>query len=237
MSWLSVENGLRALTIGEKLCAWQHCYYHRLLCTHCIVQNYIEHCASVIIDCSQSFHTNCCGKSCFMEIPGIKHLKQKKFMRNAIFTLVLLVSGFICSSQQSENYFKMGEQKWPLLYSEIANESYGSKSKFEIDLMVDSHDILKSKTFVWLSIAGNTVAELSDGIYYFSSTDLGHRSAFRFNGSVFINNQERKITKGSFSVDKKPGQLKIQFDFTLENGQTVKGYYEGASKTIDRSSS
>jgi hypothetical protein len=76
--------------------------------------------------------------------------------------------------------------------------------------------------------------ELSDGIYYFSSNCLNQRSAFEFNGSVFINNSKQKITKGMFSIKKLSSRDKMQFDLTLENGQTVTGVYYGASKKIDR---
>ena len=75
-------------------------------------------------------------------------------MRNILLTFVALFSIFFLSTSFktiSNNYFKIGDKVWNLQSVELANESYDTKSKFELDLISGTNKLSDAETFIYLS--------------------------------------------------------------------------------------
>ena len=149
------------------------------------------------------------------------------------FLFIFCLSSF--NNKIQDNFFTVGNNRYSLSYSEIANESYNIKSKFEVDLMTKDEDLAKAETYVYFSLTSNNTAMLSNGIYQFSSGSLNDRLPFHFNGSVKINYHVVEITGGSISIENRSQEYDIHFILKLENGDIAKGMYRGKASEVDRS--
>src|SRR5688500_14078981 len=105
-----------------------------------------------------------------------------KIMKSPFFSLtlfgILTLSGF--TKDISKNFFTIGNNKVSLNSAIIANESYGIKSKFEVDLISQSEDLTKAQTYVYFSLTSNNTSNLTNGVYEFSSANLSQRLPFNF---------------------------------------------------------
>jgi len=158
-------------------------------------------------------------------------------MKSTLFTLAFFFIFCLSSFEHDTpaNFFTVGNNKHSLDFSEIVNESYGIKSKFEVDLINQVEDLAKAKTYLYFSLASNNTASLSNGIYQFSSTALNDRLPFQFNGSIKINNHKLEITEGTISIEKCNRDYDIQFILKLQNGDIAKGTYRDKVLEVDRS--
>lgn len=146
-----------------------------------------------------------------------------------LFNVYLLVYG-----QDTTGYFQIGTRRWPLLFSEVANESHGINSKWEIDLTNDDKNVSRAKTFIYFSLTGNNITRLTEGMYEFTSSTTRARSPFWFYGEVSIDEQKINITGGSLSLEKEKEGIKVHFVLSLENGNVVTGQYSGKTFEADR---
>ncbi len=159
---------------------------------------------------------------------------MKKFT-SLVITLIFaytVLSGF---TPVRENSLQIGNTEWKLQSAVIANESYGSKSKFELDIISDNEAVDKAKTFVYFSITGTASTTLADGSYQLSDDKLDNRKPFQFSGSVQLNGNMVKIKNGTFSIENTRGSAIIHFILKLENGDVANGSYSGKISFIDRS--
>ena len=160
-------------------------------------------------------------------------------MKSPLFFLALFCMLSLSSFTKdiSKNFFTIGNNKVLLHAALIANESYGIKSKFEVDLVNQYDDLTKAQTYVYFSLTSNNTSNLSDGVYQFSSANLNQRLPYQFNGSVKVNNHVVEITEGTISIENRSGDLDIQFILKLKNGDTAKGTYQGKVSEVNRSRS
>ena len=161
-------------------------------------------------------------------------------MRNILLTLVALFSIFFLSisfKTISDNYFKIGDKVWNLQSVELANESYDTKSKFELDLISGTNKLSDAETFIYLSLTSSTTYNLSNGIYEISNASLSEREPYKFNGSVFINDKEVEIIGGTFSIEGLKNSIFVNMNFKLANGDVLNGSYTGAFSSLNRSKS
>ena len=158
-------------------------------------------------------------------------------MKSKLFTLAFFGAFFLSSfdKKTAENAFIIQNKVYPLNCSLIANESYGIKSKFEVDLISEHNDVAKAKTYIWLSLASNNTSSLSNGVYQFSSIGLNQRLPFQFNGSVRVNNHVLEVVEGTASISNNCGDLDIQFILKLQNGDIAQGTFRGKASQVDRS--
>ncbi len=158
-------------------------------------------------------------------------------MKPIAFVLALLCALCLFSFQEKipNNFFTVGKNTYPLSFCQLANESYGTKSKFEVDLMTEDEDLSKAKTFLYFSLTSDNTSILSEGIYQFSSSALNDRLPFNFNGSAKINNHTVEVVGGTISLENRGGGYDIQFILKLKNGDIAKGIYRGKALDIDRS--
>jgi hypothetical protein len=162
-----------------------------------------------------------------------------KIMKSPFFSLtlfgILTLSGF--NTDISKNFFTIGDKKISLNSAIIANESYGVKSKFEVDLISQSTDLTKAQNYVYFSLTTNNTTNLTNGIYEFSSAILSQRLPFNFNGTVKVNGHVVEIADGTISIENRKGDFDIQFVLKLKNGDTAKGAYQGKVSEVNRSRS
>ncbi|HSB94297.1 MAG TPA: hypothetical protein VLC28_14340 [Flavitalea sp.] len=149
--------------------------------------------------------------------------------------IVVSLSGFI--NYSSENFFTVAKNKYPLTSLQVANESYGITPKFEIDLITGVSDLGKANTYIFVSLSSDNTADISNGIYQFSSEPLNERLPFSFNGFVKVNKHEVKIFQGTISVENRDNEFDIQFILKLQNGDIAKGTYHGKALKINRNQS
>lgn len=160
-------------------------------------------------------------------------------MKSPLFFLALFCILSLSSFTKDilKNFFTIGNNQVSLNSAIIANESYGIKSKFEVDLINQYQDLTKAQTYVYFSLASNNTSNLSNGVYQFSSANLNQRLPFQFNGSVKVNNNVVEIAEGTISIENRSGDLDIQFILKLKNGDTAKGTYRGKVSEVNRSRS
>lgn len=160
-------------------------------------------------------------------------------MKSPIFFLALLCILFLSSFTRDnlKNFFTIGNNKISLNSAIIANESYGIKSKFEVDLINHNEDLTKAHTYIYFSLASNSTSKLSNGVYQFSSTNLDRRLPFQFNGSVKVNGNVVEIAEGTISIENYSGDLDVQFILKLKNGDIAKGTYRGEVSEVNRARS
>jgi len=160
-------------------------------------------------------------------------------MKSILFTLAFCTTIFLISFKCDilKNSFKIGSNEYSINSSLIANESYGTKSKFEVDLLNQDDRLDKPKTLVWFSATSNCTYKLSDGMYKFSMSSLAERLPFHFNGSVIINKHEVSIKDGSLSIETTGTNLEIYFILKLANGDLVKGSHSGNPSQVNRDKS
>lgn len=166
-----------------------------------------------------------------------KSIFKEKVMKPIAFMLALLSTLCLFSFKGNipNNFFTVGKNTYSLSFFQLANESYGTKSKFEVDLMTEDEDLSKAKTFLYFSLTSDNTSILSNGIYEFSSAALNDRLPFNFNGSVKINNHIVEIIGGTISLENQGGEHDIQFILKLKNGDVAKGIYRGKALDVDRS--
>lgn len=160
-------------------------------------------------------------------------------MKSPLFFLaifcILSLSSF--TKDILKNFFTIGNNKVLLNSALIANESYGIKSKFEVDLIDQYDDLTRAQTYVYFSLTSTNTSNLSNGVYQFSSANLNQRLPYQFNGSVKVNNHIIEIAEGTISLENRSGDLDIQFILKLKNGDTAKGTYRGKVSEVNRSRS
>ena len=157
-------------------------------------------------------------------------------MKALLFTLIFTSICLMGFKDYSKNTLTIGSKEWVLDSAIIANESYGVKSKFEVDLISGSgRKDLKATTLIWFSVTSNTTFRLAPGIYHFSSNNLNERLPFQFNSTIRINNHEIKITSGTFSIGNVNGNINVDFILELANGDIARGNYYGQASAINRS--
>lgn len=159
-------------------------------------------------------------------------MKKLRLTFSALITIFFLSNAF---KAVSDNYFQIGSKKWNIETSEMANESYDTKSKFELDFISDANKLSKAQTFIYLSLTSSNTYKIADGIYEISETSLNDREPYRFNGSVFINKKEVQIVNGTFSVENKNETIAVHMNFKLANGDILNGIYNGKISSFDRS--
>jgi hypothetical protein len=167
----------------------------------------------------------------------VKASSKKKIMKPIAFLLALLFTLCLFSFKENipNNFFTIGKNTYSLSFFQLANESYATKSKFEVDLITDNEDLSKAKTFLYFSLTSDNTSNLSKGIYQFSSAALNDRLPFNFNGSVKINNHTVEIIGGTISLENQGAEYDIQFILKLKNGDVAKGIYRGKALDVDRS--
>ncbi len=160
-------------------------------------------------------------------------------MKSPLFSLALFCVISLSSFNKDilKNFLTIGNNKFSLNSAIIANESYGIKPKFEVDLINQYEDLTKAKTYVYFSLTSNNTSNLSNGVYQFSSANLNQRLPFQFNGSVKVNNHVVEIAEGTISIENRSGDLDIQFILKLQNGDIAKGIYRGKALEVNRSRS
>ncbi|MBC8053185.1 MAG: hypothetical protein H7Y13_08975 [Sphingobacteriaceae bacterium] len=152
-----------------------------------------------------------------------------------IILLSVLLILILTSATPKLSYFETGGKKFLLRSSILANESFGTNSKFEIDLLqAKDAGVTVTGTYIYLSLASNSQTELGNGKYIFNEDVIHSKKPFVFSGVLSIDNKPVKIRGGSFAIVKKRKILKMDFLFKLENGESVKGYYEGTYQQTDR---
>src|SRR5687767_12746380 len=157
--------------------------------------------------------------------PHHKNKTMKSTSSTVAFFVIFCLLSF--DTKSPGNFFTIGNNRYALSFSEIANESYSTKSKFEVDLLTEEKELAKAKTFIWFSLTSNNTATLADGIYQFSSGELNDRLPLHFNGSVKINNHVVEIIGGTVSIAHREREYDIQFILKLQNGDQAKGMYRG----------
>ncbi|HEX6432036.1 MAG TPA: hypothetical protein VF008_30300 [Niastella sp.] len=158
-------------------------------------------------------------------------------MKSTMLALALFftfcLSGF--DNDAPNNFLTVGNKTHSLDFSEVANESYGINSKFEIDLINQDKDVTKATTYVYFSLTSNSTANLSNGVYQFSSATLNERLPFQFNGSLKVNNHVIEIAGGTISIENRKSNVDIHFILKLKNGDIANGIYRGEALKVDRS--
>ena len=158
-------------------------------------------------------------------------------MKFNILTLVFFLTLFLNTfgNDTLSNILTVGNNKFSLDYAELANESYGIHSKFEVDLVNQHNNLTTAKTYVYFSLTGSNTGHLSDGIYHFSSATLSERLPHQFSGALKINNHNVEITGGTIVIETRKSDFGIQFILKLKNGDIAKGIYGGKVVKSDRS--
>ncbi len=142
-----------------------------------------------------------------------------------------------------ENSFVYQSQKYGIDYCNLANESIGNLSKWEIDLFCcGNEDFYGSgskasiQTLVYFNIKSNNREQLNKGTYTFTNEPVVNRKEMTFHGSITLgsNIQELKITGGEFNIDYFQEQIIINFILKVNQGKRLSGYYRGPYKSFVR---
>tara|TARA_R110002051_G_scaffold131376_2_gene205264 strand:+ start:5015 stop:6085 length:1071 start_codon:yes stop_codon:yes gene_type:complete len=174
-------------------------------------------------------------------------LEQVKYKKKKMNTLskkiknnkksVNNTNSFIMNSELSseiDNSFEYNGKEYRLEYCDIANESYGEISKFEIDFFCCNSKFYYSNpnnkeivTLLYFSIKSLKTDKLSEGHYKFVNVNGSDSKPFTFNGELKVGRQVLKISKGEFTVTYNDSSIQIIFNLKLDDIHTVSGKYEG----------
>ncbi|MBE9660624.1 hypothetical protein [Mucilaginibacter myungsuensis] len=143
-----------------------------------------------------------------------------------ILTSVLTILTFISMAMRIADM--------PMEYVAVANESFSTTSKFEIDLYSGNADMAQAKETIWISLACNDIEKLTNGHYSYSNQGVNTRKPFEFYGAFIKDGQKIAVKSGNFDVILNKDQLEIDYKLGLVDGSKLKGRYQGKCNMADR---
>lgn len=144
--------------------------------------------------------------------------------------------------QNKKNSILYEKTEYPLDFCNIANESFGDISKWEIDLTCcniknyyrSNNDVQKNKitTLVYLSLKSLNNKQLSAGTYTYAEDNITTRQQMTLYGRIEIGAEKLDIFGGEIIVDYHEEKIVLSFSFKVNNGKEISGNYIGAYKTV-----
>tara|TARA_R110002050_G_scaffold204522_2_gene340030 strand:+ start:15905 stop:16978 length:1074 start_codon:yes stop_codon:yes gene_type:complete len=136
---------------------------------------------------------------------------------------------------ETDNSFKYNGKEYRLENCDIANESYGEISKWEIDLFCCGNKFYYSNknkkeidTLLYFSLKALETGELSEGSYRCTNVNTTEGAPFTFTGEIKVGTQIVKISEGEIKVEyDDDSDIQISFNLKLNSTQTVTGKYSG----------
>ena len=163
----------------------------------------------------------------------------------ATFLPLLALLLMFCSrkggNEPPGNSFQFMDQTEKLDQCLVLFESSSPNFKFEMNLIggtIDENynfeDIAKVKQLIWLSFTPKNKCWLNDGVYKFSALNTDLRPWMSFQGTVRVGEKKMNITGGDIICKRDSDQINITVDLIVDNGQQLKGTYNGQYSAVTR---
>tara|TARA_R110000796_G_scaffold250788_4_gene380701 strand:+ start:55335 stop:56408 length:1074 start_codon:yes stop_codon:yes gene_type:complete len=173
-----------------------------------------------------------------------EHESNEKRMENGVSNEMLIIEkgfkngdNFTVDNElifEPYNSFEFNGKEYQLENCDIAKESYGEISKWEIDFFCCNSKSYYSKlnkkeitTLLYFNFKTLKTDELTEGSYMFTKENNANRKSFTFTGEIRIENQILKITEGEFNVIFKDSIIDVNFNLKVNDNQKIVGRYSG----------
>lgn len=161
-------------------------------------------------------------------------LKNKDEIKNEI------INSDVHQNKNNSIFYK--DTEYPLDLCNIANESFGNISKWEIDLTCcniknyyGANDNVKNNevnTLIYLSLKSLNNKQLSKGTYLYSKENITTRQEMTLYGSVQIGSEKLDISGGEINVDYHEEKIVLSFSLKVNNGKEISGNYIGSCMIV-----
>ena len=158
-----------------------------------------------------------------------------------LLALLLMFCGRKGGNEPPDNSFQLNDQNIKLDQCFLLFEGYKQPFKFEMDLVggsVDENynfeDTKKVKQLIWLTFTPKQPCWLTDGEYKFSAINTDLRPWMSFQGTVRVGEKKMNITGGDVICKRDSDQINITVDLIVDNGQQLKGTYNGQYSDVTR---